>query len=143
MRLFALPLAFLIATSAPALAAEHEVKMLNRGADGMFVFEPALTKIAPGDTVKFIPSDQGHNVESIPGMIPDGASPFAGGMNQGITVVFDKPGLYGFRCKPHYAMGMVGLIVVGAPANLEAAKAVTQPGKAKAAFDKLLSAVEK
>ena len=33
-----------------AVAAEIEVKMLNKGAEGVMVFEPALVKIAPGDT---------------------------------------------------------------------------------------------
>ena len=35
----------------------------------------------------------------------------------------DKPGVYGFKCKPHYGMGMVGLIVVGEPVNKTAAAA--------------------
>ena len=26
---------------------------------------------------------------------------------------FDKPGVYGVKCMPHYAMGMVALVVVG------------------------------
>lgn len=54
------------AFSLSASAAEVQVKMLNKGADGAFVFEPALVKIAPGDTVRFVPTDKGHNVESIP-----------------------------------------------------------------------------
>ena len=43
-------------------AAEVEVKMLNKGTEGVMVFEPALVKINPGDTVKFVASDKGHNV---------------------------------------------------------------------------------
>ena len=50
--------------AAPAMAANFEVKMLNKGADGAMVFEPALTKVAVGDTVTFIPTDKGHNVET-------------------------------------------------------------------------------
>jgi len=42
--------------------------------------------------------------------------------------------VYGYRCKPHYGMGMVGMVVVGEPANLDQAKAATHPGKAKQAF---------
>jgi hypothetical protein len=34
-------------------------------------------------------------------------------------------------------MGMVGLIVVGDPANTDSAKAVTHPGRAKQIFAKL------
>ena len=56
-----------------ARAAEVEVKLLNKGTDGVMVFEPAFVKIAPGDTVKFVSTDKGHNAESIKGMLPDGA----------------------------------------------------------------------
>ena len=122
-------------------AAEHEVKMLNKGAEGAMVFEPSLLTIAPGDTVRFLATDKGHNVLSIEGMAPNGAAPFSGKMNQDITVTFDKPGVYGFECKPHYGMGMVGLVVVGDPVNLTEAKAVPQKGKAKKRFEQLLETV--
>lgn len=131
----------LVAISAPALAAEHEVKMLNKGADGIMVFEPAFLKIAPGDTVHFVATDKGHDVLSIDGMIPEGATPFEGKMNEDLTVAFDKPGIYGYKCKPHYGMGMVGLVVVGDPVNLAEATAVPQKGKAKTTFEKLFKSV--
>ena len=114
----------------PAVAAEHEVKMLNKGADNQTrVFEPAFLKIAPGDTVRFVPTDKSHNAESIPGMLPEGAQPFKGKLSQEIAVTFEKPGIYGFKCTPHVGMGMVGLVQVGDDlSNLEAAKAVKVPG---------------
>jgi len=117
-----------------AVAAEVEVRMLNKGAEGMMVFEPALVKIEPGDTVKFVASDKSHNAESIRAMLPAGAAPFAGKMNEDVVVTFDKPGAYGIKCMPHYAMGMVALVVVGKPDNLDQAKAVPQTGKAKQIF---------
>jgi plastocyanin len=54
-----------LATFGSAAAAEVEVKMLDKGTEGMMVFEPALVKIEPGDTIKFIAANKGHNVESI------------------------------------------------------------------------------
>ena len=57
-----------------ALAAEVEVKMLNKGVEGAMVFEPALVKVAPGDTVKFVATDKGHNAETIKGMLPADAT---------------------------------------------------------------------
>ena len=117
-----------------ALAAEVEVKMLNKGAAGMMVFEPALVTIAPGDSVKFVATDKSHNAETIKGMVPDDAKPFAGKMNEDVTVTFDQAGIYGVKCMPHYGMGMVSLVVVGKPGNEEAARAVTHAGKAKAVF---------
>ena len=136
-------LAALLSTSA-AQAAEIEIKQLNKGADGTpMVFDPAFVRIAPGDTVRFVPTDKGHDVASIAGMLPDGAIPFEGKMNQETAVTFDKPGVYGVKCKPHYGMGMVALIVVGEPTNVDAAKAIKQPGKAKKAFEALFTQLGK
>jgi pseudoazurin len=117
-----------------AQAGEVQVKMLNKGTEGIMVFEPALVKIAPGDTVKFLAADKGHNVETIETMLPEGATAFVGKVNEELAITFDKPGVYGVKCKPHYGMGMVGMVVVGDAANLDQAKAATHPGKAKQAF---------
>lgn len=121
----------LVFSASMAPAAEVEVKMLNKGAEGLMVFEPALVKIEPGDTVKFVASDKSHNAETIKNMLPEGATPFAGKTNEDVAVTFDKPGVYGIKCMPHYAMGMVALVVVGKPDNVEAARALPQSGKAK------------
>ena len=72
--------AAVMAMAGGANAAEVEVKMLNKGAEGMMVFEPALIKVAPGDTVKFVSTDKGHNAETIKGMLPDGGATFVGKM---------------------------------------------------------------
>lgn len=140
---FALPavvLISLIGAALPAHAATHEVKMLN-GANGTMHFEPAMLTVAPGDTVRFLPTSPSHNAEAIKGMLPDGVQPFVGKMNEEISVTFDQPGLYGYKCKPHYAMGMVGVIIVGDPVNAEAARAVNHPGKAKELLTSLLAKV--
>jgi pseudoazurin len=123
--------AVLAITAGNAVAAEIEVKMLNKGAEGVMVFEPALVKIAPGDTIRFVATDKGHNAESIKGMLPADATPFVGKNGEDVAVTFDKAGIYGVKCLPHYGMGMVAMVVVGTPANIEQAKTVPQPGKAK------------
>lgn len=131
--------ALMTLAAAGANAAEVEVKMLNKGAAGAMVFEPALVKIAPGDTVKFVPTDKSHNAETVPEMLPAGAEPFVGKLNEQVEVTFKQNGVYGIKCKPHYGMGMVALIVVGEPANLEAAAAAKHPGKAKQVFADLVA----
>lgn len=120
-----------------ASAAEHEIQMLNKGEKGMMVFQPDFVRAAPGDTIKFVPVDKGHNVETIPGMLPDGATPIKGQPSQEVDVTLDKEGVYGVKCAPHYGMGMVALIEVGKPTNLEQAEAVKQIGKAKKVFEEL------
>lgn len=121
-----------------AAAANHEVKMLNKGTGGVMVFEPELIRIAPGDTVTFKATDPGHNVETISGMLPAGAQAFTGKTGQDTTITFTAEGIYGVKCKPHYPMGMVAAIIVGKPANLDSAKAVQNPGKAGKKFETLL-----
>ena len=55
----------------PALAAEIEVKMLNKGSDGQaMVFEPATVKAAVGDVITFVPVDKGHDAAAVKDMIP-------------------------------------------------------------------------
>ena len=99
--------------SGAAWAETVEVQMLNKGETGTMVFEPSFVQIAPGDTVKFIASDKGHNAEAIKEMIPEGAEPFKGKINEEIEVTLDAEGLYAVKCAPHFAMGMVMNIAVG------------------------------
>ena len=132
-----------LATTDPASAAEHEIKMLNKGEAGIMVFEPAFLEIAPGDTVHFRTVDKGHNAASIDGMMPDGAAPWKGGLSKDVDVTFEIEGVYGIRCLPHYPMGMVALIAVGNPSvNLETARRVKQPGKAKQRMVELLDQLD-
>jgi pseudoazurin len=124
-----------------AFAETFEVKMLNKGTDGAMVFEPAFIKAAVGDTINFLSPDKGHNAESIEGMLPDGVAPFKSKMSEDYTLTLTAEGVYGVKCTPHYAMGMVALIKVGAPVNLDAAAAVVQKGKAKTRFEPLFAQV--
>ncbi len=135
--------AFVLATglalfSVPAFSAEIEVKMLNKGSDGQaMVFEPAAIKAAPGDTVKFVPVDKGHDAAAMKGMFPEGVEEFKGKMNETVSITLDKEGAYVVKCTPHLGMGMVALIVVGdgAPANLDAVKTGKLPKKARERVD--------
>lgn len=129
-------------TFGAAHAADFEVKALNFDKGQMMVIEPSLLRIVPGDTVHFIVQDKGHNFETVPGMLPDGAAPINGKMNEDLAVTFDKPGIYGVRCHPHYPMGMVALIVVGQPTNESAAKAAPQVGKAAKVFTGLFEKLD-
>lgn len=142
MRLPALLLTLLLA-AAPAQARDWQVRMLNRGPDGTaMAFAPAFLAIQPGDSVHFLAADRGHNAESLPGMIPLGATPFRGRINEEIVVRFAAPGFYGYKCLPHLGMGMVGLIQVGRPTNrADIARAASQlPGLGRRTMERLLAA---
>lgn len=104
--------------ASPTLAEDHQVQMLNKDSEGRAMqFEPAFLKIEPGDTVTFVPTDKGHNSESILTLMPEGAEPWKGNINQEITVTFDVEGFYAYKCQPHLGLGMVGLIQVGDAAD--------------------------
>lgn len=124
----------------------HSVLMLNAACadpDTPNVFEPAILRIDTGDSVTFVPTDAGHNSASKRGMIPDGAVPWNGAIDENLTVEFSVPGIYGHICVPHYEWGMVGLIVVGNDlSNLKSAKKIRHPGSARKVFRKLLKELE-
>jgi len=130
--------AFIVSTLAlsvagPVWAEDHEVQMLNRGTEGVMVFEPSFLQIQAGDTVTFVPTNPSHNAETISSMLPDGAESFRGVLNQAVTVTFDQAGFYGVKCAPHYAAGMIALIDVGDgdSVNGETARAARHPGRAR------------
>ena len=140
--LFAAP-ALVLALTGAAFAAEHEVHMLNKGAAGTMVFEPAFVKAEPGDTIHFIPTDKSHNVEAIKEILPEGVEVFKSKINEEYVLTVTQPGLYGVKCTPHFAMGMVALIQVGeAPANLDAAKTAKMPKKARERMDAEIAQVQ-
>jgi len=127
-------LAGVVFLAGAAHATELQVKMLNRGSQGMMVFEPATAKLKPGDTIRFVPTDPGHNVESIKEMLPPGAEPVKGGLGKEVVVKFTKPGFYGFKCLPHWGFGMTFVAKVGdGKVNVAAAQAAAAaaPGAAK------------
>ncbi len=136
-----LALSATLAVTGIAQAADFEVLMLNKGTDGKTMgFSPSFLAVEPGDTVTFIPVDRGHNAESILGMIPESAEHWKGRVDERLTITFTEPGLYGFKCNPHLAMGMVGLIEVGNDrSNLNALMNVRLPGKSQARMMELFA----
>ena len=129
--------------SGAVFAAVVEVKMLNKGSDGeKMVFEPAVIKVNVGDSVKFLPTTKGHSVQSFKGKKsrPEGAKKFKSKLNKVHVYKVEKEGVHVIQCKPHYAMGMIGMIVAGRPVNLETIKKLKVRGKkAKKRFKAMLA----
>ena len=119
MKKILLTLMFLVAT--PVIAADHTVEMLSSSNGEMMVFKPAVLKIAPGDTVTWKATNPGHNTASIAEMTPDANLEWNGKINEELKITFTKEGVYGYKCTPHYVLGMIGIIAVGDNlANLDA-----------------------
>ena len=140
IRLFSFTTALLFLFGGVALAETHEVEMLNEGSNGkVMVFEPSFVQAAPGDTIKFIPTDKGHNAIATEKMIPQGAESFQGVINEELAVTLSTEGIYGVLCLPHYGLGMVMTIAVG---EVEASDDHIQgqiPPKARARFEEQLT----
>ena len=98
---------------------EHIVKMLNSGDGGQMIFEPAVIKVSVGDTIHFKAIDAAHNSVSVDGMVPGGATSWAGQLSQDISVTLDTEGVYVYQCDPHLIMAMVGVIQVGEAVNID------------------------
>lgn len=110
----------LLFASPYAIAGEtHVVKMLNAGADGIMVYEPAFLKINVGDTVHFQDTTPGHNAVSE--ITPSGEKWEVG--YTGGKVTFTDEGVHLYYCTPHKMMGMYGVIQVGEAVNKDHALA--------------------
>ena len=122
--------------STPALAADTTVEMLNKRDDGAkMVYSEDITRIDVGDTVTWVPTSKGHNVEFIAG--PDGwDAPRKSKLNKEVAITFDTPGVYLYQCSPHKTMGMIAIVVVGDGDN-DISKAKVK-GKSKKKLKELL-----
>ena len=91
-----------------------------------------------GDTIKWLPKNEGHNVEFFAG--PDMNSlPLTSEIDEIHSVVFKAPGVYLYGCTPHADMGMLGLIVVGNDLhNLEAIKSIQLSRVAKSVLKRFI-----
>ena len=101
----------LFATS--AYAEDMTIEMLNKRDDGAkMVYSEDIARIDVGDTITWVPTQKGHNVEFIAG--PDGwKAPKKSKLSKEVAITFDTPGVYLYQCTPHKTMGMIAIVVVG------------------------------
>lgn len=112
--------AILLAAGSLALADEHVIQT------AVTQWRPLVTFAKPGDTIRF-KSMIGHDTQTIDGMIPDSAKPWASKLGEeDFVATVDKEGAWIYKCNPHMTSGMVGVVVVGdarPPANRAALEA--------------------
>ena len=136
MKLYAL--IFALGISSQALAADVTIEMLNKDADGnKMVFSEEIVRIGIGDTVTWVPTDKGHNVEMV-------SSPndmkFKSKNNKEVSLTFEQTGIYYYWCTPHKGMGMIGLISVGEDkSNFDQVSKAKALGKSKKKLKRLLN----
>ena len=96
-----------------AANADVTIEMLNKRADGAkMVYSEDIARIEVGETITWVPTSKGHNVEFIAG--PDGwKKPKKSKLNKEVAITFDAPGVYLYQCSPHKSMGMIAMVIVG------------------------------
>ena len=96
-----------------AHAEDITIDMLNKRDDGAkMVYSQDIATIDVGDTITWLPTQKGHNVEFIAG--PDGwEAPKKSKLGKEYSYTFDTPGVYLYQCTPHKSMGMIAVVVVG------------------------------
>jgi pseudoazurin len=106
-------LALTFALPTGVLAADISIDMLNKRDDGAkMVYSEDIARIDVGDTITWLPTSKGHNVEFIAG--PDGwEAPKKSKLSKEYAYTFDTPGVYLYQCTPHKSMGMIAVVVVG------------------------------
>ena len=95
-----------------AYAKTVELEMLNKDTAGRkMVYSQELVHVDLGDTITWIPTSKGHNVEII--AAPEGFDiPKKSKNGKEVSIEFTVPGIYYYWCTPHKGMGMIGLVVV-------------------------------
>ena len=139
---FSLVTMFTIFAADVVMAEDISVDMLNKRDDGAkMVYSEDISRIEVGDTITWLPTSKGHNVEFVAG--PDGwKAPKKSKNSKEVAITFDTPGIYYYWCTPHKGMGMIALVVVGDDTSniddIAGAKAVGKSKKKlKALLDKL------
>lgn len=123
-----------------ANAEDMTIDMLNKRDDGAkMVYSIDVAEINSGDTITWLPTSKGHNVQFIAG--PEGWElPKKSKNNKEVAITFDTPGMYLYQCTPHASMGMIALVIVdGDMSNKDAIAKVKLRGKSKKKMKNLLA----
>ena len=116
------------------------IDMLNKDAAGnKMVYGQEIARVEVGETVTWLPTSKGHNVEMIAG--PESAAlPKKSKNGKEVSMTFEVPGIYYYWCTPHKGMGMIGLVVVGDDvSNKDAIAKAKAMGKSKKKLKALLN----
>lgn len=136
-------LGLLMAMATSAFAEDATVEMWNKDPDDKkrkMVFSQEIVTIEAGESVTWLATDKGHNVQMIAG--PEGYDlPKKSKLGKDVTITFDEPGVYVYVCTPHASMGMIGIVVVGdlTQEGVDAVKDAKMKGKSKKKFKQLLA----
>ena len=139
IKILTLLMAALAAYMIPKFSSAKNIQIEFTGNDSYSI---EVARIEVGDSVEWLPTNEGHNVEFFAGPKIKPLPPTSK-MDEPHTVVFKVPGIYLYGCTPHANMGMIGLIVVSSDLhNLEAIKKIQLSPVATSVLKRLLKIAE-
>ena len=105
-------------------------------------FSKEIVYIDVGDTIEWLPKNEGHNVEFLGG--PNMSSlPENSEVDAFHSITFEVSGVYLYHCKPHGNMGMLGLVIVGNDLhNLKEIEKIKLSSTAEAVMQKLIKSTK-
>ena len=101
-------------------------------------FSQEIAEIDVGQTIEWLPTAKGHNVEFLLG--PDNVKlPKRSTFSKPVSIKFDTAGIYLYWCSPHKSTGMIGLVVVGGDtSNIDKIAQTELPGMSSKKLMKLI-----
>lgn len=122
------------------MAATVEVEMLNRLGKESMVYSQSVVNVQSGDTVKWLASSKGHNVQFL--TTPNGVDAFKSKLSVDVEYTFNVPGIFLYQCTPHKSMGMIAVVVVGENKdNIDSIMTSRVGGKSKKRLASILTAL--
>ena len=77
-------------------------------------YDPAIVEVGTGDQISWT-NMASHNVETLQGLVPEGTKKINTKVGDDVSLKFDKPGIYVYKCTPHWGSRMGGILIVGQP----------------------------
>ena len=115
-----------------SFAADVTIEMLNKIGKESMVYSKKIASVNLGDTVTWLATSKGNNVEFIKGGVPRDVDKCKSKFNKDVSYKFTIPGIYAYWCTPHKSMGMIGFVVVGDDkSNLDDIKKIRYVAKSK------------
>ena len=139
MKILLTAIIFSMFTISAQAFADMQIEMLNKDDKGnKMIYSEELVDIQVGDTITWLPTSKGHNVEFK--TVPEGVDKIKKSkMNKEYSYTFEVPGVYVYWCTPHKSMGMIGVVIVGDDiSNIEDAYKTKMVGKSKKKLKVLL-----
>ena len=126
-----------------SISATYDVDMLNKRDDGeKMVYSTDVLHVNLNDTVTWLPTTKGHNVEFIEAPESADLPKKPSKVNKEFSYTFNEPGIYLYQCSPHKSMGMIALVVVdGNLSNIDDIASTRVVGKSKKKLKDLLSSL--